>query len=145
MKKTDRIVKIPYGMRASMTVEITLLMPFLIGVFLFLFFTLYYLHDIAAIQKGCSAALIRGSLIRDRDLAEQEAENALEEIRLLGKWDLEKACGMEKNTVQVQVSGTMEAGEGLFRKILKKEYVYETKQDFERIDETPYILQRSSR
>lgn len=127
----------------SMTVEITLLMPFLIGVFLFIFFTLYYVHDIAALQKGCSTALIRGSLTRDRKEAQIEMETALEEIRLLGKWNIQKTAAVENDEVRVTVSGTMEVREGLFRKLLDKDYAYHTEQSAERIDETAYILKRS--
>ncbi|MCR5223206.1 MAG: hypothetical protein K6D90_10120 [Lachnospiraceae bacterium] len=127
----------------SMTVEITLLMPFLIGVFLFIFFTLYYVHDIAALQKGCSTALIRGSLTRDRKEAQSEMETALEEIRLLGKWNIQKTAVVEKDKVKVSVSGTMEVRQGLFKKLLDKDYAYHTEQSAERIDETAYILKRS--
>ncbi|MBO4901802.1 MAG: hypothetical protein J5518_03300 [Lachnospiraceae bacterium] len=123
----------------SMTVELTLLMPFLIGVFLFLFFSLYYLHDIAAIQKGCSAALIRGSLIRDDTEARREMQEAMEEIRLLGKWDLEKSIRIDREKVSVAVKGNMNVREGLFLKLIRDRYVYETSMSTERIDETAYI------
>jgi hypothetical protein len=123
----------------SMTVELTLLMPFLIGVFLFLFFSLYYLHDIAAIQKGCSAALIRGSLIRDDTEARREMQEAMEEIRLLGKWDLEKNIRIDREKVSVAVKGNMNVREGLFLKLIRDRYVYETSMSTERIDETAYI------
>ena len=143
MKRTFWDAKRTGACKGSMTVEITLLMPFLIGVFLFIFFTMYYFHDIAALQKGCSTALIRGSLIRDRNEAKSEMETALEEIRLLGKWRLQKTATVEKDMVKVSVSGTMEVREGLFRKLLEKEYEYHTEQSAERIDETAYILKRS--
>ena len=128
-----------------MTVELTLLMPFVIGVFLFVFFTLYYLHDIAAFQKGCATALTRGSLIRDQKEAQKQMENALEEIRLLGKWELKKSCGIRKGIVTVSVDGRMKVTEELFKKLIKKEYVYTTKQSCERIDETKYILQHGGK
>ena len=132
-RKTDRC-------RASMTVELTLLMPLLIGVFLFLFFTLYYLHDIAAMQKGCATALIRGALIRDDQEAETEMERALEEIRLLGKWELTKEVSVQRDAVHVSVFGRMEAREGLFLKLILQDYEYIASQSAERIDEAAYIL-----
>lgn len=123
-----------------MTVELTLLMPLLIGVFLFLFFTLYYLHDVAALQKGCATALIRGSLIRDEKEAKGQMETALSEIRLLGKWDLETEATVQPSLAKVRVSGTMEAREGLFRKLISKDYEFSAGQSTGRIDETAYIL-----
>ena len=126
--------------RASMTVELTLLMPLLIGVFLFLFFTLYYLHDISALQKGCATALIRGALIRDEQEAEAEMERALFEIRLLGKWELTKEISVQRDVVHVSISGRMETREGLFLKLILQEYEYTASQSAERIDEAAYIL-----
>ena len=126
-------------LRASMTVELTLLMPFIIGVFLFLFFTSYYLHDVCAIQKGCATSLIRGSLIRDDREAKASMEEALEEIRLLGKWDLEKGVRLDGKNIKVQMRGNMDVREGLFLKLIRGHYEYGTEQQTERIDETAYI------
>ena len=130
----------PEKVRGTMSVELTLLMPFVIGVFLFVFFTLYYLHDVAAIQKGCAGALIRGSLIRDRREAQMQMENAMEEIRLLGKWEMQKSCLVQNNLVTISVDGKMSANEGLFKKLITGAYVYSTHQSCGRIDETVYIL-----
>ncbi len=132
MKKAVRL-------RASMTVELTLLMPFIIGVFLFLFFTSYYLHDVCAIQKGCATSLIRGSLIRDDREAKARMEEALEEIRLLGKWELEKGVRLDGKNIKVQMKGNMDVREGLFLKLIRGHYEYGTEQQTERIDETAYI------
>lgn len=126
--------------RASMTVELTLLMPLLIGVFLFLFFTLYYLHDVSALQKGCATALIRGSLVRDVKEAKTQMETALLEIRLLGKWDLATQVIVRSDLAEVKVNGKMEAKEGLFLKLIPKDYTFFTEQSTARIDETAYIL-----
>ena len=126
--------------RASMTVELTLLMPLLIGVFLFLFFTLYYLHDVSALQKGCATALIRGSLVRDVKEAKIQMETALLEIRLLGKWDLATEVDVRSDLAEVKVSGKMKAREGLFLKLISKDYEFSTDQSTARIDETAYIL-----
>ncbi len=126
----------------SMTVELTLLMPMVIGVFLFVFFTLYYLHDIAAIQKGCAAALVRGSLERDEQKAREEMLHALDEIRLLGVWQLQKNASVQKEKVSVSVGGGMKANEGLLKKLIPGMYRYETQGMAERIDEVSYIRKR---
>ena len=137
---TDKINNHRQGMLGgSMTVELTLLMPMIIGVFLIIFFTLYYLHDIAAIQKGCGAALIRGSLERDDGKAREEMLHALDEIRLLGVWELEKNASVQKEQVSVSVGGVMEAKEGLLGKLIPGRYRYETQGTSERIDEVSYM------
>ncbi len=139
MEKRNRKRPYLHGMRASLTVELTLLMPLIIGVFLFLFFTLYYLHDVAAMQKGCATALTRGALIRDDEEAKVQMQEAVNGIRLLGRWDLERSVSVNKKTVSVRMSGTMKVREGLFLKLIQKKYDYETEESADRIDEVAYI------
>lgn len=122
-----------------MTVELTLLMPMIIGVFLFLFFTLYYLHDVVAINKGVSTALLRGSLEKNEDIIAFEMTEAMENIRLLGKWEQNFDVDITKEDVGISISGEMEATEGLFRKIVDGKYKYETEGRAKRIDEVGYI------
>ncbi|MCR4684008.1 MAG: hypothetical protein K5649_00930 [Lachnospiraceae bacterium] len=125
--------------KASMTVELTLLMPLILGVFLFLLFTMYYLHDITAIQKGCETALTRGMLERNDEAARAEMEKALEEIRLLGIWDIDRKAVVGKDRVSVSVSGIMRIREGLFLKLIRGSYSYEKDEEARRVDEVVYL------
>lgn len=125
--------------KASMTVELTLLMPLILGVFLFLLFTMYYLHDITAIQKGCETALTRGMLERNDKAARAEMEKALEEIRLLGIWDIDRKAVVGKDRVSVSVSGIMRIREGLFLKLIRGSYSYEKDEEARRVDEVVYL------
>lgn len=130
--------------KGSMTIEITLLMPVLIGVFLFLFFTAYYLHDEAAYEKACNAALLRGALAvtgngQDAWNGQAEMEKAFEEIRILGKWAAGHSIQLDGAEISVRISGTMEAPEGLLRKLTKREYKLENSREHRRIDEVIYI------
>lgn len=125
--------------KASMTVELTLLMPLIIGVFLLVFFTMYYLHDVVAVNKGICTALLRGGLEKEEDLIMPVMNSAAEDVRLLGKWQKDIKYGYDMENVNIEYSGTMEAVEGLFRKITSKEYVYVTKGSNHRIDEVNYI------
>ena len=90
-------------------------------------------------QKGCATSLIRGSLIRDDREAKAQTEEALEDIRLLGKWDLIKSVQLDSRSVKVQMKGRMDVREGLFLKLIGQHYEYETEQQTERIDETAYL------
>ena len=128
-----------FNVKASVTVELTLLMPMIIAVFLFLFYTSYYLHDIVAVNKGISTALLRGSLALYEDDIIPQMEDAMNDIRLLGKWDIVPECRKSGTEVELSVSGKMEAAEGLFRKAVSGEYKYSTSKGAKRIDEVKYI------
>lgn len=128
--------------KASMTIEITLLMPFIIGVFLFLFFTMYYLHDIVTIGKGSCTAVLRGGLEKDEDKIISCMTEASSAIRLLGKWDISENCGYDEECVKIDFDGSMEAGEGLFRKLIRGDYIYTSSLMSRRIDEVTYIRKR---
>lgn len=125
-------------LQGSMTIEITLLMPILIGVFLFLFFTSYYLHDSVAYEKACNTALLRGSLAV-KDGGYEDMEKAFREIRVLGNWSKEHICKIEDSNVSVSIRGVMDAPEGLFRKLIKKEYILKGDKNTGIIDEVTYI------
>ena len=94
----------------SFTVELALLMPLLIGLFLFVFFLAYYMHDRCMIEKACYAAALRGSQETESDRMEGEAREALDEVlpkRLLGSWELEEQIEVTKQEVRVSESGNM--------------------------------------
>lgn len=130
-----------------MTVEITLLMPMIIGVFLFLFFTLFYLHDVVAISKGAATALVRGMVARDMEENEikEVMKEATEDIRMLGKWNIAPAIEITSEEVSVSSEGIMEAAEGLLRKLVSGDYAYEMSMAGKRIDEVEYIRSRRKR
>lgn len=121
-----------------MTIEIALLMPILIGVFLFLFFTSYYLHDAVAYEKACNTSLIRGALAKPGN-GSKDMEKAFEEIRLLGNWESERSFFRENILVRVNIDGIMDAPEGLFKKLIRKEYKLRINEVFRCIDEVTYI------
>lgn len=118
-----------HKIRGSMTVELTLLMPLILAVFLFLFFTLYYLHDVVAINKGISTALLRGGLVTEDGSAVGVMTEAVSEIRLLGKWDIKVICDEDTEEVEASVEGEMAPGK----------YFYETMGTNRRINEVKYI------
>lgn len=125
-----------HKIRGSMTVELTLLMPLILAVFLFLFFTLYYLHDVVAVNKGISTALLRGGLAGEDGSAVGIMTEAVSDIRLLGKWDIGVICNEDADEVRVSVEGEMVPGK----------YFYETSGTNRRINEVKYLREhRTSR
>lgn len=123
----------------SMTVEITLLMPLIIGVLLFLFYTAYYLHDIAAFEKGIGIGLLRAGLEVDDTEANNRVEEALAEIRLLGKWEMELDTEIKRDTIYVRLKGSMFAREGLFLRMFPDLYSVQISRSAGRINETDYV------
>lgn len=130
-------MKIKY--KASMTIELSLLMPFIIGVFLFLFFTMYYYHDVVAINKGICTALLRGGLEQNEGMIISDMTEASSSVRLLGKWVMIGNRDYDAEMIIIEYDGTMEADEGLLRKLIRGDYTYKTSRTNKRIDEVTYI------
>ena len=137
MRRMNR--KRRWCVHGSMTVEITLLMPVIIGVLLFLFYTSYYLHDIAAYEKGIGTGLLRAGLEDDDAEAKNRVTEALAEIRLLGKWETESVTDIQKDVIAVRLKGTMFAREGLFLRMFPNAYAVQIHRSTRRINETDYV------
>jgi len=131
----------PIGKRVpgSMSVEMSLIMPVIIGVMLFLLYTLYYLHDVAAFEKAVGVGLLRASLETDDRKARELPEEALQEIRLLGKWEMNPTISVEQDEIHVALKGNMQATEGLFRKMIPGIYSIQFTRSARRIDEVTYL------
>lgn len=127
----------------SFTVELALLMPLLIGLFLFVFFLAYYMHDRCMIEKACYAAALRGSQETEPDRMEGEAREALDEVlpkRLLGSWELEEQIEVTKQEVRVSESGNMQMNESLLVLLLgERAFAYSTECGAKRIEEPAFI------
>lgn len=133
--------------KGSFTVELALLMPLIIGVFLFIFFLAYYLHDRCIIEKACYVAALRGSLETESDSIENVVRKALEEVlpkRLLGSWDLKEQIEVTNQEVRVVESGNMLMKEGFLLSLLgEQSFIFSTKCSAKQIEEPVFIrLQR---
>ena len=72
----------------SITVEITIIMTFLLGVFIFIFFSGFYIHDKCLITKACSSASLRSSEAIDIDEAYRKERIAIEALEQTFKPEL---------------------------------------------------------
>lgn len=127
----------------SFTIELALLMPFILGVILFILFMAYYLHDCCIIEKACLSAALRGSQEFETGQIENAAYEALEEVlpdRLLGKFELTEQIQISEEQVTVSEEGSMEMREGLLRALLgERQFFFSTVCSAKRIEEPTFI------
>lgn len=127
----------------SFTIELALLMPFVLGVILFIFFMAYYLHDCCIIEKACLSAALRGSQEFETGQIETAAYEALEEVlprRLLGKFNLTEQIVISEKQVTVSEEGAMEMREGLLIALIgERPFLFSTACSAKRIEEPSFI------
>ena len=121
----------------------TLLMPFILGVFLMILFTSYYVHDRVIIEKTCYVASLRGGLCTQESLKEYAAKEAFEkeiEGRLLCKWDYDTTFTLKNDFVITDFEGRMQMREGLLLKLIgEKVFYFCTECKSAECNETQYI------
>ena len=130
-------------LKGSMTIEMTLLMPFILGIFIFIIFSGFILHDKCIVNKACMSAALRGSEETDPDKAMDRANEAISEVipgRLIGKWDYSTRIDVGKDAVRVSFKGNTGMGGGLIRRLISSGT---TGHDYEcesyRLNEAEYI------
>ena len=130
-------------LKGSMTIEMTLLMPFILGSFIFIIFSGFILHDKCIVNKACMSAALRGSEETDPDKAMDRANEAISEVipgRLIGKWDYSTRIDVGKDAVRVSFKGNTGMGGGLIRRLISSGT---TGHDYEcesyRLNEAEYI------
>ena len=115
MKIKDKMLK------GSLTIELTLLMPFILGCFIFILFSGFVLHDKCMVNKACLAAALRGSQESEDDKAMDKAAMALNEVlpgKLIGKWSYNTGIDVGQDAVRVTFEGDTDMGFGLIREVL---------------------------
>ena len=117
-KRTD---KGKYRVKGSMTIELTLLMPFILGIFIFIIFSGFILHDKCIVNKACLSAALRGSEETDPGKAMESANKAISEVLpgcLIGRWDYSTQVDIGEDAVRVSFRGDTKMGSGLIRALL---------------------------
>lgn len=108
-------------LKGSLTIEITLLMPFILGVFLFIIFSGFVLHDKCMVNKACMSAALRGSQESEDARAMDNAALALSEVlpgKLIGKWSYNTSIDVGKDVIRVTFEGDTDIGSGLVMRVL---------------------------
>lgn len=108
-------------LKGSLTIEITLLMPFILGVFMFILFSGFVLHDKCVVNKACMSAALRGSQESDDNIAVDKAALALSEVlpgKLIGKWSYNTSIDVGKDVIRITFDGDTDIGSGLVKRVL---------------------------
>ena len=130
-------------LKGSLTVEITLLMPFILGAFMFILFSGFVLHDKCIVNKACLSAALRASTEVEEGKAMDTGIKAINEVLpscLIGKWSYNTQIDVGKDEVRVSFEGDTEMGFGLIRRVLSTGstgHSFECKS--ERLREAEYI------
>ena len=109
------------GLKGSLTIELTLLMPFILAVFVFIIFSGFVLHDKCIVNKACLSAALRGSNESEDGKAMEQAGVAINEVlpgNLLGKWSYDTQIDVGEDAVRVSFTGDTDMGISLLKKIL---------------------------
>lgn len=121
--KKDRICFVPF-LVGSFTIELSLLMPLILGVLLILIFTGFYMHDKVIIERACY-----GAILQNKDYGLGKCEESCREIfnkelkgRLIAKWDIEEDVIWDEAAYTLTISATskMHICEGLVWELVPK-------------------------
>jgi hypothetical protein len=107
--------------KGSLTIELTLLMPFILGLFILIIFSGFILHDKCVVNKACLSAALRGSEEDEDDQAINRAYEALDEVipeHLIGKWDYSTQVDIGEDEVRITFRGDTGIGGGLVNRVL---------------------------
>ncbi|MCR4740517.1 MAG: hypothetical protein K5886_09715 [Lachnospiraceae bacterium] len=102
--------------RGVLTIELSMLMPLILGSIILIIFLAFYLHDRCLISKACYTASLRGSLQKRDEDAYDGALKALDEVmpaKLSGKWDEETAINIKDDRITVILKGSLSFDKGL--------------------------------
>ena len=108
-------------LKGSLTIEITLLMPFIMGIFIFIIFSGFILHDKCIVNKACLSAALRGSQESEDGKALDKAAEAISEVlpgKLIGHWSYNTGIDVGNDVIRVTFDGETEMGFGLIRRVL---------------------------
>lgn len=109
--------------KASMTIELALLMPGIFAVLIFIIFSGYYCHDKCVIERGAYSAVYKlsyeeeycGNSVDLSELFHREIDG-----RLIGKWELTVEGDSDNVESTIVVEGRMKSFESMFMRYLSK-------------------------
>ena len=127
----------------SYTIELSLLTPVIIAVFMLIYFSDLYMHDRVIIEKTCYISALRSALCMEQQQREMTAVSVFEreiEGRLLAAWDYDLNIEINDEYSQVDFTGNMKMSEGLLNKIINsRPFSYSTSSAAQVDNETKYL------
>ena len=129
--------------KGSLTIELSLLIPMIMGMFVFIIFSGFIMHDRFMVDKACLSAALRGSSEQDDDEALRKAGEAINEVlplKMTAIWDYDTKIDIGEDMVRVSFEGNTTSGSGIFGSITglgNKSYSFEC--SGYRLNEARYI------
>jgi len=129
--------------RGSFTIEISLLFPVIIVIFLLIIYSNYYVHDRVIIERSCYVSALRGALCvnagRRKRIAMEEFDREIEG-KLLGRWEYSINVESDSEEVTVKFNGFMNHSQGLLKKYTdNKVFAFQTISSSSAANETEYL------
>ena len=93
--------------KGSLTVELSLIMPLVLGVLILIIFLSFYLHDTCAIERIGYTCLLNGI---ENGYSKEEIINDFDsetETGLLGNWNIKRDIRFSDDSANITVNGTM--------------------------------------
>lgn len=120
--------------KASLTIELSLLMPGILAIFIFIIFSAYYLHDRCVIERAAYAAIKEcqdrklyhdgvvfkndGRGLNDDMERCSEVFNNITSQELLGRWNITLSTSNDADEYCIYVTGRMNCMQGFISKYL---------------------------
>ncbi len=134
--------------KGSLTIELSLLMPLIMGMFVFIIYSGFIMHDKCIADKACFSAALRGGEEQDDDEAIKRAEEAISEVLpsgLIAVWDYDTSIDIGEDMVRVSFTGSTEAGRGIIGHLTgERTVVHNCKCDGYRLNEAEYIRENKT-
>ncbi|MCR5358236.1 MAG: pilus assembly protein [Lachnospiraceae bacterium] len=129
--------------KGSLTIELSLIMPVILGLLVIIIFTGFILHDKCLVNKACLSAALRGSQETDEAKAMDVAGMAINEVipeRLLCRWDYDTTVDVGEDEVRVSFKGTTGITDGLAGRLLAvKSTVHDYECNARRFNRADYL------
>lgn len=125
----------------TVTIELSLIMPGIMAVIIFILFVSFYMHDITLIEKASYVSV--NYMANTSDNVEEILQTYFDEVlehELLGDWNISRISSYEGDEVILNVNGCMnEDGSLFFGYINEQLFSYETKVCAINMNEVNYL------
>ncbi|MBQ7564050.1 MAG: pilus assembly protein [Lachnospiraceae bacterium] len=113
-----------FALKASATIEASLLMPLILGTIMLVIYLGFFLYGEILLEKAAESALLRAGNEREKEESVAVGELAVKEItekKLAGPWEVESDVKAYEGKATVSLDGVMGFGRGLSGKLVSSD------------------------
>lgn len=122
--------------KASMTLELSMLMPGIMMIFIFIIYLSFFYHDKCVIER--KAYLIAENIVEDK-MSFEDFENDIDK-GLLGKWTIQESFDDSEDKLSIMLNGTMFSSDNLFFGFINNNiFDFNTTVEVYRLNEPDYV------